>query len=227
MSHQCRDENDALGGGHGHSHGAGSHGHSHSHEHDKEDGSGMSLYQWIDRDKVSCLNEKQSGMAKNIIKSWEKRKEYLPILESEEDDAELLLHIPFTAAVKLRSFCFVGGDNGQSPHKVKFFVNRDDIDFDIAREMRPTQEFELHEDFDASIWVPVIAGKFNNITSLTIFIGENQKGDDDSTVISYLGLKGEGTQIRRAVVETTYEASAQMKDHKKVVGDNNMKNYLS
>ena len=166
-------------------------------------------------------------MAKRIIKPWANRLDTLPRLESEEEDPELLITIPFTVAVNIRSFCIVGSERGRSPSKVKIFVNRDDLDFDLARDLTATHEAELTEDFTAGIDYPLVPSKFNGVTSITLFIPSNFAGEEESTFLSYLGFKGEGTSVRRGVVETTYEASAQMKDHKKVEGTNNIQSYLS
>lgn len=166
----CRQEDEHNHGGHGH----GGHGHSHSHNdaaHQKDRG-GDSLYPYIDRDKVSCLNEREDGMGKNCIKPWAKRKEEFPRLESEEEDPELILQISFTFAVRLRSFCISGGGDGCAPAKIKLFINRTDIDFDAARSMKATQEFELAEDLTGEINYPVIPSRFNNVSSLTIYVGE-------------------------------------------------------
>lgn len=174
-----------------------------------------------------CLNEAKTGMGKDIIKSWAHRLDLLPRLESDAD-AELLLTIPFTAAVHLKSFCIVSSEKSRGPAKVKLFVNRDDIDFDSAKDMDPTQEVELVEDFSAAVDYPLVPSKFKGVSSITLFFPENFTGDEDeSTMMSYLGFKGEGTEVIRGVVETTYEASAQIKDHKKVEGSSNMQSYLS
>jgi hypothetical protein len=41
-------------------------------------------------------------------------------LESDADE-ELLLFIPFTANIKLKSFTLIGGENGKGPKKVKMY----------------------------------------------------------------------------------------------------------
>ena len=232
MATPCRDEDDELHGGsnggtHGHGHSHGSHGHSHDHSHEPLDGSGDSLYPFIDKDKVHCLNEARQGMGKDIVKSWAHRLDAEPRLESDVD-AELLLTIPFTSAVHLKSFCIVAGEKDKGPSKVKLFVNRDDIDFDSARDLEPAQELDLIEDFNASIDFPVRPKKFKSVSSLTLFFPENFTGDEDEkTIMSYIGFKGEGTDLKRGVVDTVYEASAQLKDHTKVEGTSNAQSYLS
>jgi len=210
---------DCAGEAHGHGHGGGGDGdgghHGHSHGADgscmPEDPDGGSLLPFIDTEKVRCLNERVEGSGRLIFRPAVDKLADDKFVQSEEDDPELILHIPFTVAVKLKSLCLIGGVDGQAPSKLKLFTNREDVDFEMANELPPVQELELVEDFAGVVDYPVKAAKFNMISSLTIFIPENFGAD--STKIHFLGLKGEGTTARRGVVETTYEARAQLKDH--------------
>ena len=174
-----------------------------------------------------CLNEAVTGMGKGVIKPWAKRLERLPLLESEADDPEIIITIPFTVGVNINSFCIVGSEKDHSPNKVKIFVNRDDIDFDLARDLTPIHEMDLVEDFVAGIDYPLPPKRFKGVSSITLFIPSNFTGEDEKTMLSYIGFKGEGTAVRRGVVDTVYEASAQMKDHQKVEGTDNMQSYLT
>mmetsp|Transcript_16851 Transcript_16851/g.28920 ORF Transcript_16851/g.28920 Transcript_16851/m.28920 type:complete len:224 (+) Transcript_16851:275-946(+) len=212
----CREE--ATDDDHGHGHGGHGHSHGGGHSCQPDDPDGNSLFAYIDTEKVSCLNEREQGSGKNCIKSNVEKHDDTRFVISEEDDPELILHIPFTVAVKLKSFCIIGGANGEAPSKVKLFTNREDLDFEDAQEMPGVQTFELTEDFEGEIDYPVRASKFQNISSLTIYVSENFGAD--STKITFLGLKGEGTTARRGVVECTYEASAQLKDHQTTRADN-------
>ena len=59
--------------------GCGGHGHGHSHDaqpglNGEEFGVQYSLYQKIDLENVSCLNEEVEGSGKNVFKPWEDRK---------------------------------------------------------------------------------------------------------------------------------------------------------
>jgi hypothetical protein len=56
-------------------------------------------------------------------------------------DPELLLYIPFTAAVKIKSFTVIGGEDGSAPSNVKLFVNVDNPDFDLSEDGTPAQVF--------------------------------------------------------------------------------------
>jgi PITH domain len=59
------------------------------------------------------------------------------------------------------------------------------------------------------------AGRFQNISSLTIFVVSNYDDSGESaTEITYIGLKGKGKSVKRVAVETVYEAQGMRKDHK-------------
>lgn len=218
MATPCRDEADELSGGHGHSHesggdaGAGGHGHSHGAGEScaPDDPDGNSLLPFIDVGNITCLNESVENAGQLVFKALADKHDDGDCVVSDAD-AELIIHVPFTVAVKLKSFCIIGGANGEAPSKVKLFTNREDVDFDLAGDLAPQQEMELAEDFEGAIDYGVKAAKFQNISSLTMFIPENHGADE--TRITYIGLKGEGTTARRGVVECTYEARAQLKDH--------------
>lgn len=70
-------------------------------------GVAYSLYTKIDLDKLQCLNESVDGSGKKIFKPWHERKTFDVYLES-DCDAELLINIPFTGNVKLKSFIILG-----------------------------------------------------------------------------------------------------------------------
>jgi hypothetical protein len=58
-------------------------------------------------------------MAMNCIKPWSKRLDPEPVLQSNEDDAELIIYIPFTTSVKLKSISLIGGPEGAGPTQVR------------------------------------------------------------------------------------------------------------
>jgi len=72
------------------------------------------------------------------------------------------------------------------------------------------------------------AGRFQNISSLTLFFPDNQERDDDvSTIITYVGLKGKGSRQKRMAVEAVYESQGMPKDHKVPEGEFGMHQGLS
>lgn len=211
-------------------------GHSHDHDHEDQDEEGFSLHESIDKNHVWCLNEEVRDSGKKVLKSYEDRFTATPSLRCQEvfdddEEPELLLHVPFSEAVSLKSICVRGGsratgeDNHTAdPKNVKLFVDRDDLDFETARELKPIQTIELvppeHEDGESTIDYPLRpTGKFQNISSITLYIYGNFSGEEClQTEISYVGFKGKGLNFKRRAVETVYESQGMMKDHK-VPGD--------
>lgn len=70
---------------------------------------------------MRCLNEALEGSCRGIFKPWHQRLDASAgsVLRSEDDDPELLLHIPFSGAIKLTAITIIGGANGTSPSKLK------------------------------------------------------------------------------------------------------------
>ncbi|CAK4656749.1 hypothetical protein LEN26_004354 [Aphanomyces euteiches] len=188
------------------------HSHDHDHSHEVEDSEGDSLFKYIDTSKVRCLNALDEEQRTHPFKSAAMKKNRDTFLDSNEDDPEMILYIPFTEAVSVKSICISGGEDGLHPKSVKLFANREDIDFSNATELPPLQKFELVEDFDAQIDYPLHLRKFQGISSLIMYFETSMGGDQ--TRIYYIGLKGESKKWRHGVVECVYESRPQLSDHK-------------
>jgi PITH domain len=194
----------------------------HSHDHEHSDDLGLSLRQYIDFSRVSCLNEEVQDSGRSVLKLHEHRLSNNPFLKSCEGDPELLLNIPFTETVTVQSISVRSGiepSDTSPPRRIKLFANRYDLDFETARELPPQQQLEIlppHHLPDGTIDYPLRpAGRFQNISSLTIFFMDNyDEGMQSSTIVTHVGLKGKGTKMRHGVVATVYETQGMPKDHK-------------
>ena len=182
------------------------------------------MFAAIDTSKVRCLNESELGAGVHPFKPYSQRRDPEPRLDSHDDDPELLLFVPFTRVVKLKSINVIGGHAGEgtAPAKIKLIVNRDDVDFSNCRELPAVQELELVAEAASvgdggGIDYPLKVSKFQNVSSLTLFFSEN--GGADVTSVSYVGFKGEVTTARHGVVECVYESAPQMADHKTDAGE--------
>ncbi|XP_073007055.1 uncharacterized protein [Typha latifolia] len=187
------------------------------HDHSCEDhncSADWSLYKHIDLSKVSALNESIAGSVKSVFKAWEQRLDTSEgLLESNEDDPELLVFIPFTSDVKIKSISVVGGAGGASPSKMRAFINREGIDFSDAQNMQPVQEWELAENLQGLLEYQTRYSRFQSVGNLTLHFTDNFGAD--TTQIYYIGLRGEATQLRRDVVATiVYEVMPNPSDHK-------------
>jgi len=69
---------------------------------------------------------------------------------------------------------------------VKLFANKSTMTFDDTEDLPPTQTLELN---GASATLPLQFVKWQNVTSLTVFI-ENNQGGGEETCLSKLQLVG-------------------------------------
>ncbi|KAG7396811.1 PITH domain-containing protein 1 [Phytophthora boehmeriae] len=206
MQH-CHDDHAQLGG---HDH---DHDHNHDHEDDVEDANGDSLYPFIDTSKVRVLNALDPQTAAHPFKPFHERQDRTRFLASNDDDPEMILFIPFTEAVSIKSICISGAaGDGTHPKEVKLFTNREDIDFSNANELPEQQKLDLIEDDTANVDYPLQVRKFQGVSNVTLFIQNSHGGDE--TRVYYIGLKGESKKWRHGVVECVYESRPQPSDHK-------------
>ncbi|KAJ1639780.1 DUF1000-domain-containing protein [Pavlovales sp. CCMP2436] len=165
------------------------------------------LAQYIRTDGVTCLNEAVPGACQKVFRPRRERGEGDDVaLRSYEDDPELLIHVPFTVAVKISSLIIVGEPGGPAPAHVRAFVNQDGIDFSDVAGLKPVQEWDLAEGA-AELEYPTLRAKFQNVSSITLHVTRNHGGEADpcATYIRYIAFKGEGTANRRGIVDAVYE----------------------
>ncbi|KWU46126.1 DUF1000-domain-containing protein [Rhodotorula sp. JG-1b] len=167
------------------------------------------LYQHIDRDNVVALNAQEGRDGKVVIRPWDERNQDDEWVESDADE-QLILHIPFTGNIKLRSIVIRAGPAGFTPDKMQVYANQL-LDFDEATSVDPTQTFEVPVSRDV-----VEPAKFPSVQSLTLFFPSNH--GEDTTRISYVGFKGEFSNFTRDPIITVYEAQANPADHAKIAG---------
>ena len=179
------------------------------------DDPGKWLNGYVDTTKARVLNESVDGAGARVFKSYDHRADCVPFVEScADEDAELIAFVPFTQPVRVKSLCVVaGGSEALAPLRARVFVDRDDVDFASAGELKPVQTFDLVPDFRGLVDYHVVASKFAGVSSVTIHLQGSVGGE--RVRVNCLGFKGEPTGFRRGVVETTYEARAQLKDHPK------------
>lgn len=168
------------------------------------------LQKYINIEKITALNEKVLGSCKKVIKSYEDR--FSSDYCESSVDHELILNIPFTSPCKIVSMLFIGGENGTYPKKIQIFANQEDIDFDNIEDIKCIQTIEVTENYHGSIEYPLKVTALNNVNYLTLYISENYGAQ--TSQLYYIGLKGIGSNYKRKAVETIYEASPNIADHK-------------
>lgn len=230
-------------------------GHNHDHEHTQADDTnaslGTSLRPQVDFSGVRCLNESRQNAGRDILKFYEDRRSRAPSLLSQEDpdeDPELLLIVPFTEAVAIKSlsilsFAGLNADDGPAntspPRTCRVFVNRPNIDFETARDLEPAVTLDLahpshqldddHTEGCTLDYYLRPAGRFQQVSEIALYFCDNfdmpegaggasnmDDTDEDrvQTEISYVGFKGQGTNVKRKAVKAVYETQGMPKDHK-------------
>ncbi|KIE03979.1 60S ribosomal protein L3, partial [Metarhizium majus ARSEF 297] len=198
--------------------GHGAHDHHHDHEHDHSDditpALQSSLYQQINFDEITTLNESIRDAGKAIVKkTWAERLSAEPELASDADE-QLLMTVPFAAQVKLHSILIRTSPSLSAPKTLHLYVNHDNLDFSTAEDMDPVQKIELSQTSDVQE-IPVKRALFGRVQRLVLFFVDNfGDGDEDVSRISYIGFKGEWTKLGKAPTNILYEAAAQPGDHK-------------
>jgi hypothetical protein len=175
---------------------------------------GVSLLPYIDVPNVRCLNAAGGvGAGRAVLKAMDRRRSRDAFLDSQAGDPELLLHIPFTCTVRIRSLCVSGEEGGRTPDRVRLFKERPALTFDDAQASAAVQEVALaHADSGADTWHPLKVAKFSGVSSLQLhFTGS---GGAEDVRLFFVGLKGdvEG-HVRTLPANLVYEARPQAGDH--------------
>lgn len=174
-------------------------GHSHDHDHAEPDDTnaslGTSLRPSIDFPGVQCLNESRPNSGRDVLKFYEDRLSSAPSLMSQEDpdeDPELLMIVPFTEAVTMKSLCVLSyadaptasnaGMPTAAPRTLRVYVNRPNLDFDTVRDLKPAQTINLSsashqwsdEHAGGTIDYPLRpAGRFQNVSEIALYFCDN------------------------------------------------------
>jgi hypothetical protein len=200
--------------GHGHDHDH-SHGGAHDHSDDITPVLQRHIYDPIEFDKITTLNESESKAGTAVVKkTWAQRLDTAPMLASDADE-QVLMTVPFAGTVKLHSILIRTSEADSAPKTVKLFINKDGLDFSTAADLDPVQTLTLSQTGEVQD-VPVKRALFNNTYSITLFVEDNF--GEDVTEIFYLGFKGDFTRLNREPVEVLYEKAANPKDHAPIVG---------
>lgn len=189
--------------------------HHHSCNHEKHEENALWLFPYINHDGVCTFNEAKQGMGQSIIKSWDQRLDTTKILESDADD-QLILYIPFTGLVKLKSLVLRCIPDESAPKTCQIFINHENIDFDTVESLKPIQSIELVTPSHANeiIEYPLKTQFYRSCRNITLFFQENWSNQKEPTRIYLLGFKGTWSEFYKKPIITLYEAAPNPLDHK-------------
>ena len=150
----------------------------------------------VSKTEVFALNEKEHLSCQKLFKTKEEMLDRTNYCESNDGDIDLIIHIPFSSQVNLKSMIIIGGEDGMSPAKIKIFVNKkvSDVDFDL-KDASPEQEQVCIENPEGTIPYYFKANKFHSVWSLTLVVMLNHGADN--TRFYYIGFYGANTHKRK------------------------------
>ncbi|KAG8679112.1 hypothetical protein FRC09_019249 [Ceratobasidium sp. 395] len=157
------------------------------------------LFSVIDRDKVHGLNLSIPENAKEVIKPWDERDDIEKYCETNVDD-ELILHIPFSRNVRVRSILLKTARGEAQPRRLRVYTNHPaGLDFAEAESTRPQQDIALLEGETGVVEYPVKASAFTNVIALTLFLTDTEAGETNR--IYFVGFKGDSREMKKDVSE--------------------------
>jgi hypothetical protein len=143
----------------------------------------VSLREFINKTTLSCLNQDLRHPAENLLQA----NEDLVLASDESVDHQLVIRFEFMQPVKVAGILLRGKDDETRPTQVKLFTNKLSLDFAEAEDSEALQELDLSAE-NPTKFTPVRFVKFQNLTSMQIYVQEN--GGADVTQISKFDLFG-------------------------------------
>ncbi|EJC99353.1 DUF1000-domain-containing protein [Fomitiporia mediterranea MF3/22] len=177
-----------------------------SYEHYGEDGNSVrdeiagpetaNLYHVVDRDNVHGLNLSVPEDAKALIKPWDEREDTDRYADSGVDD-QLVIHVPFSQNVRVRSILLKLGRGELTPRHLRIYANHTNIvDFAEAESTKPQLNISLQEGETGVVEYPLRAAVFANVHSLSLHF--NESIGEEVSRIYYIGFKGDTRQVQNA-----------------------------
>jgi hypothetical protein len=155
------------------------------------------LYRCIDKDNVHGLNLAVPEQAKDIIKPWEDRNDDAKYADSGVDD-QLIIHVPFSRNVKLKSILLKLGRGEVAPRRLKIYANHPNIiDFSEIESTKPQLDIALLEGQIDIVEYPLRVAAFTSVNSVSVFFADAM-GEEVSRIY-YLGFKGDVRESRKEV----------------------------
>jgi len=146
---------------------------------------------------ASVLNATNAALLPSVLSL--PAPESAPVPLKSDADEQLLVGMTLAQTFKLTAITIVGPADGSAPKTVKIFANKPSMSFDDCEDFAPTQTLTFSS---ASGTQPLALTKFSAVSSLSIFVEDNQAG-------------GEVTALSRIELTGVPLATTNMKDLKK------------
>ncbi|KIK26099.1 hypothetical protein PISMIDRAFT_95931 [Pisolithus microcarpus 441] len=162
---------------------------------EQSDSDQSNLFQYIDRDNVHGLNLNVPERAKDTIKPWADREDTTLFADSGVDD-QMIIHVPFSETVRIRSVVLKLGRGEYTPRHLKIYANYPNIiDFTDAENTKPHFNISLLEGETSAVEYPVRVAAFRSVHSLSLYVGDSVGGDQSR--IYFIGFKGDCQSPRK------------------------------
>ncbi|KAF8644910.1 hypothetical protein AX16_008193, partial [Volvariella volvacea WC 439] len=144
---------------------------------------------------VHGLNLSVPEDAKVVIKPWDQREDTDKFVESGVDD-QMVLHIPFTESVRLKSIILKLGRGESGPRKLRVYANHPTIvDFADAETTTPQLNIRLLENEPGVVEYPLRVAAFARVTSLSLLFSDTPS--EEPCRVYYIGFKGDSRSTKK------------------------------
>ena len=133
------------------------------------------LNKYIDMKRLKVLNATQESNVKFLFEDC------MNGIESRVDP-QIIIVVPFTEPVKLTSISIEAPNDDSAPTEIELFANITDVSFSDVDNLVATETLSLtEEDLSPTSANKLKPMKWNNVSSVVIFIREN-RGSESTTV---------------------------------------------
>ncbi|CAH8636313.1 unnamed protein product [Schistosoma haematobium] len=135
----------------------------------------------LSKNQCECLNEDDTHSLAQLLNSSENNNSKAYLLS--DTDEQLIIYITFSQFVRIQSVQ-INGPKENAPKTVKLFVNQTSTpDFDSCEIGEAVQTLELtEEDIKHGGITQLNFVKFQNVSTLTIFVKNNQTSTDQTRI---------------------------------------------
>ncbi|KAA1472107.1 DUF1000-domain-containing protein [Dentipellis sp. KUC8613] len=108
----------------------------------------------------------------------------------------MIIHVPFSQNVRLKSLLLKLGRGEVTPRHLRVYANYPNIvDFSDAENTKPSLNISLQEGETGVVEYPLRVALFANVTSLSLYFDDAVGGE--SSRVYYIGFKGDTRQYRK------------------------------
>ena len=116
---------------------------------------------------------------------------------------DMVFVIPFSAEVRVKCICLIGGDDGEAPTELKLYKNEENVDISIQEDKKPIQKIDLNQ---GDMEYPTNVTKWGSTSN--IVLGVDGSFGAIRSSLKFIGFKGDILRSKFKVGEIVYESQA-------------------